>query len=216
MGEMFIRRIMNSIRRRNSEEKDIRLMVIAFAGFVGAIALISVLSWAYWKYDTRLQYGDPAGWPTHNNRYDNFTFSYPSQMDIIVPEDDTKNPTSIVKKGERGESVLIQLGTWRADPPLTSLENAVGRYEFGKRNMTEANSREQLEIDGRRGALVAQEETGGRYVIDTFLWDGRWAREISLQLPKGTSPEDREFYEEVYRAILNSIMFNYDNPDINH
>jgi len=37
-----------------------------------------------------------------------------------------------------------------------------------------------------------------------------------LQLPKGTSPEDRGFYEEVYRAMLNSITFNYDNPDINH
>lgn len=197
-------------------KQDKRPVLLIFALLISLLVVGTYISFIYWNTNAKLQYGSFNSWPTRNNKLDNYTFHYPSQMDIIVPEDEYKNPTSLVKKGERGETILIQLGTWRTDPRPDSLNNAVDRYEAATRSSRNIIKKERITIGEREAVILTQNEDGGRYLLETFIWDNGQPREISLQLSKQATDADRAFYESIYREILKSITFNYDTPNINH
>lgn len=203
---------LNKLRAR----QDKRPVILLFALLISLLAVASYILFIFWSTNAKLQYGTYESWPSHNNKLDNYTFHYPSQMDIIIPEDEFKNPTSLVKKGERGETVLIQLGTWRTEPKPDSFTNTIDRYEAASRSTRKTISKEYFTIDEREAVILTQNEEGGRYLLETFIWDNGQPRELSLQLSKQATDADRAFYESIYREILKSLTFNFDTPNINH
>jgi len=222
---MHLTNILNLIRKKQDEDKRI---IILFAAFVLSFLFVSgYLGWIYWKYNAHLQYGNPNDWLMQTSEVNNFSFRYPTEMDVIVPQDQIKYPISVVKKGERGESVLIQLGTWDTEP-FQDLEAAVKRYQSATGNKRQSEKIEELVIDGRGGVLFIQNENTGRRILEALIWDpvpttqdenavpvtvsGRFglpgsAREISLQLPGNATANDRILYEKLYREMLNSVKF---------
>ena len=191
---------------------DSRLKLLFALAVLGVMAVGVTFAWWFWATNVRLQFGDSAQWPEHIKSANNMAFRYPSAMEVIVPEDELSNPVSLVKKGERGESVLIQVGTWRPGMQLENLDAAAARYEQAvSRRKTIA--REYFSADDHEGILLIQNEASGRRVIEAFVLDNPSGsgepgfREISLQLPGTASAVDRALYEKVLRDIFASLDF---------
>jgi len=186
---------------------DFRLKLLVALSLAGVIAIAMVMAWWFWATSVRLQFGDPAQWPEHITEINNMAFRYPSAMEVIVPEDQLANPVSIVKKGERGESVLIQVGTWRPETPLKDLEDAAKRFEAVSQKSRKTLRVEPLIRDGRAGIVFVQDDRGGRRIWEMIFWDETEAREISLQLPGTASAVDRTLYERVFQDIFATLDF---------
>ena len=184
---------------------DKRLVIFVALAAAGALTIAGSLVLSSVQTNLRMQFGDPRNWPEHTSEVNNMTFRYPSGMEIIVPEDQTKNPVSVVKKGERGESVLMQIGTWRDSASFQGLGETTTRYEAASKRRTTLRT-EDLFIDGRAGKVFVQDE-GDRRIWEAFLWDEKEARELSLQLPGSASEQDRILYARAFQELLKSVRF---------
>lgn len=204
---------------------DPRLKILV--AMVGAVLVGAVAYGGYFLWATciKCQFGDFSGWPEHVTDINNIAFRYPPGFEIIVPEDETVNPVSIVKAGERGESVLMQVGTWRPGKEFENIEQVGDRYELAVQRR-KTLSRENFDADGNDGVLLVQDETGSnRRIIEAFVIDtlGQGGprpseasgeggptsspREISLQLPGTASAVERALYEKTFRALVASLDF---------
>jgi len=212
--------------RRKSTNNS--LLILLSAGFLGIFLVGILLFWQFYQTNFYIHFGSTSGWKEQVAETSNISFRYPSdKMEVIVPQDQIKYPVSVVKKGERGESVLIQLGTWNTEV-FNNLEDAVKKYQSATSSKRQSEKIEELIIDGRGGVLFVQNENSGRRILEALIWDpvptgqsensvpvtvqGSFvspgsAREISLQLPGTATANDRILYEKLYREILNSIKF---------
>ena len=191
---------------------DFRLKLLLGLALSSVIIIVIVMAWWFWATSVRFQFGDSSQWPEHITSANNMAFRYPPAMEVIVPEDELSNPVSIVKKGERGESVLIQVGTWRPGIQLEDLDAAAARYEQAvSRRRTVA--REYFNADDHQGILLIQVEASGRKIFEVFVLDNPSGsgepgfRELSLQLPGTASAVERTLYEKTFRNILSSLDF---------
>lgn len=192
---------------------DLRLKLLVTIAAIATIAALSYAAWFWWVTCLSCQFGDPADWPEHVTDINNIAFRYPPGFEIIVPDDEVANPVSVVKAGERGESVLVQVGTWRPGEEFENIEQVGDRYEKAVSRRT-ALSRERFNTDGNDGVLIVQDEVGSnRRIVEAFVWDvaegdtATSVREISLQLPGIASAVERTLYEKVFRVIVASLDF---------
>ena len=208
---------------------DQKLKILFAIVATGLLLIVGVLIYQSSSSSVRMQYGDVDSWTRHTSSVNNLAFRVPEEFEVIVPADFENVPFSIVKAGERGESVLMQVGTFRLETPapLTSTEAAIADYERRFPGTRETLDRIERDINGRRVITLVQEEANGRIVVDTFAYDpavmvapsnlqiaNAEVREISLQLPATTSAKDRRLYTNVYLDMIESLEFLHEpSPD---
>lgn len=200
---------------------DFRLRILVGVVLLGGLVLAGYAVWFFWATCARCQFGGTATRPEHVSEINNLAFRYPDGMEVIVPKNDIEVPVSLVKKGERGETALIQVGTWRRDPLFEGLGEAVSTYERRSRAERTERSREVLKVEGRTGVLFVQDETSGRRILEALIWDPATTtpladptlapsgevRELSLQLAKHVPYDERMLSEHVFRELLASLRF---------
>lgn len=189
----------------------VKLKVLLGIAALGIAVIAGYSLWFWWATDVERQFGTPDAWLEHVSDTNRLSFRYPKELAIIVPEDEVRNPVSLVKQGERGESVLIQFGTWfTGGEEFQALEEVVSRYERSAKRRT-TQERHERRIGGREAVVLLQDEDNGRRIVEAFLWDeegdfGPAARELSLQLPASASARDRRIYEELFFVMLDTIV----------
>jgi hypothetical protein len=204
---------------------DPRLKILA-----GIIALGFFVTLAYFAYQYRassvaLQYGDPENWPRYESGINNLAFRVPEGFEVIPPADFENVPFSIVKAGERGESVLLQVGTNRLDTGVeyANTEDAIADYEQRFVGQRETIKHVEQDINGRKVITLVQEEANGRIIGETLAYDTAVmvapdtleateaeVREISLQIPASASTKERNLYLGVYLQMIQSLEFLYE------
>jgi hypothetical protein len=200
--------------------------ILGAIALLGALVILAYLGWFSWATCASCQFGNPSRWEEVRSPEHNLSFRYPSDFDRIDPTDPYVDPISIVLPGERGETALFQVGTWKPTPLPKDLSQAADRFAENLRKGVRSYERQRQTIDGHEAVTFLVEETSGRRVIETFLWDpivtdvpddssllaeGE-VREVSLQLAKKATPIQRALYENVYREILSSLRFHNQTP----
>lgn len=203
------------------KELDLKLKILLGVLGTGVLVLAGAFALQAYLGSATLRFGSPDTWTRYTSGINNIAFRVPDGFLVLPPSNSRDVPFSIVKEGERGGSVLMQIGTLRRDEVQESTEEEILAYERRFVSSRITTERVSQEIDGRSVITLLQREASGRVIGQTFAHDPAVqdasytggtpklveVREISLQLPESASAIERRLYRDVYLAMVETLEF---------